>query len=159
MLYKTCLLGASTALLSACVAPYSEPVKGSPVAYVRFTDSMGAGLMGQRRSRVLFYDNAECRNPASVDSAEWIAVPAKREIGFHHFLDNGVAGVVQGYCGVWSKLVLTEGQRVEMTFSLSSVGGLNPKCKETAIDVTSGGGRGVALPLQRLQGPQCIHSG
>lgn len=158
MLSKTCLLAMTAVLLGGCVAPYTEPPQGSPVAYVRFTDSMGKDLLSQRKSTVIFYDNAECRNPQRVASNEWIAVPANKEVGFHHFFDSqGASGLVEGYCGVWSKLVLKEGRRVEMSFNLDAVGGLNPTCKETAIDVTAGGGRGLAIPLARLQGPQCNH--
>ena len=149
---KTLLISLVPAF-AGCVAMY-EPVRQGPVAYVKFTDSMPPNMLGGRRTAVFFYENTDCARPASIPSSDWVAVPANREVGFHHFFDNRGAGLVQGYCGVWSRMTLQEGQRVELKFDMQFVGGLRVRCDETASDMTSGSG-GRQIALTPLRGEQC----
>ena len=139
--------------LAGCVSPYNGPTSG-PQAYVKFMDNMGPSFTGSRKTAVHFFEDADCSKRTYIGSDDWVAVPANKPIGFHQFWDNRGAGFIQGYCGVWTRMELKEGQRVEVNYNFAPQG-LRWHCSLQASEISQSGEVLARVPMAQLQGDQC----
>lgn len=138
--------------LVGCAMPYNGPTQG-PVAHVKFTDNIGDTALGGRRTAVLFFDDEKCTKATSVGSKDFIAIPANRTVTFFQYWESG-SSMVQGRCGIWGQLDLTEGQRAEVKFSFSAYDA-RIRCSINAQDQTPGGNYGNLIPIGKPTAPAC----
>lgn len=141
-------------LAAGCASPYKE-FSGGPTAYLRFVDNMGPGLgPGGRRAGLFIYDDENCSEAHTVPQHGWVAVPANKPINIQQFFDTRGAGMIQGYCGVWSSITLQEGQYVQMSFDFQTYG-LRWRCRSDATEYSTTGERLGPIQLNTPTSESC----
>ena len=130
-----------SAAVGGCAAPYISPTSG-PVAYVKMIDDTPNSFRG-------IYEAGDCKSAKGVETNDWVAVPANRDIGFVK-----VHSVIGNFCIARGEMVLREGQRVALQHALR-IEGITAVCTTKAIEQAADGRSLGQVQILLPKNPAC----